>query len=257
MQDRSAIVIDPDKRYLVKARLLPLAQREGFCSIAEMVSALRNIDFGHLHRQVVEAMTMNETSFFRDLHPFEALRTTIIPDLIRQRTVSRELRIWCAACSTGQEPYSVAMLIRDQFPELSQWDVSILATDLSLEVLEKAKSGSFNQIEINRGVPKSYLDRYFCRVGLNWKLNDTIRQKVDFQPLNLIDAWQFPPMDIIFIRNVLIYFNVSVKKAVLSKVKRSLRSDGYLFLGIAESTYHLDESFNRCEIEQSSVYRLQ
>jgi chemotaxis methyl-accepting protein methylase len=153
VRSRSAIVLEDEKNYLVESRLQPLARREGFVGIAELVTKLRSNGFSPLHGKVVEAMTTNETSFYRDVQPFEALRKVILPELISKRTATRQLRIWCAASSTGQEPYSLAMLLKEHFAELANWDVKILATDLSTQVLEKARSGCFNQIEINRGLP--------------------------------------------------------------------------------------------------------
>ena len=257
VRKRSAIVLETEKSYLVESRLTPLARREGFGSIAEVVAKLRMSGFSTLHSKVVEAMTTNETSFFRDLQPFEALKKVVLPDLIAKRSPVRQLRIWCAACSTGQEPYTVAMLIKENFPQLSGWDIKILATDLSTQVLEKAKTGCFNQVEINRGLPSTYVVKYFERAGLNWQLKQTVREMIEFRPLNLIEAWPvLNPMDIVFIRNVLIYFDVQTKKEIFGKIKRLLRPDGYLFLGGAESTLNLDDSFVRSEIEKASVYRL-
>jgi chemotaxis protein methyltransferase CheR len=257
VRKRSAIVLETDKLYLVESRLQPLARREGFRSVAEIVAKLRTNGSGALHSKVVEAMTTNETSFFRDLQPFEALKKVVLPELIAKRAATRQLRFWCAASSTGQEPYSVAMLIREHFPQIANWDVKILASDLSTEVLEKARSGCFNQFEINRGLPASFLLKYFDRLGVNWQLKATIREMIEFRPLNLIEAWPIlTSMDIVFIRNVLIYFDVQTKRDILSKVKRQLRPDGFLFLGGAESTFNLDDSFIRNEIEKTSVYRM-
>ena len=213
VRKRSAIVLETEKSYLVESRLTPLARREGFGSISEVVAKLRLSGFSTLHSKVIEAMTTNETSFFRDIQPFEALKKVILADLITKRATTRQIRIWCAACSSGQEPYTVAMLIRENFPQLASWDVKILATDLSTQVLEKAKSGCFNQIEVNRGLPSPYILKYFDRSGMNWQLKDSIREMIEFRPLNLIEAWPvLNPMDIVFIRNVLIYFDVQTKK---------------------------------------------
>jgi len=256
VQRRAAIVLETEKTYLVESRLQPLARREGFLNIAELVAKLRMSATGELHGRVVEAMTTNETSFFRDLQPFEAFRKVILPELIAKRA-TRQLRIWCAACSTGQEPYSIAMLLREHFPQLATWDVKILATDLSTQVLEKARSGSFNQIEVNRGLGAPYLSKYFDRQGLTWQLKAPIRQMIEFRHMNLIEPWPtLPSMDVVFIRNVLIYFDIQTKKDILRRVRHLLRPDGYLFLGGAESTMNLDDSFVRTEVEKFSVYRL-
>jgi chemotaxis protein methyltransferase CheR len=257
VRKRSAIVIETEKSYLVESRLQPLARREGFTSIDEVVAKLRLTSSGPLHNKVVEAMTTNETSFFRDIQPFEALRKVIMSELTAKRAAARQLRIWCAACSTGQEPYTIAMTIKENFPQLANWDIKILATDLSTQVLDRARTGCFNQIEVNRGLPTPYVLKYFDRQGMSWQLKSPIRDMVEFGILNLIETWpSLPSMDIVFIRNVLIYFDVQTKKDILSKVKRLLKPDGYLFLGGAESTFNLDDSFIRTEVEKTSVYRL-
>lgn len=256
VRKRSAIVLETEKNYLVESRLQPLARQEGFPSIAELVARLRTGGSGELHSKVVEAMTTNETSFFRDLQPFEAVRKVILPELIAKRATS-PLRIWCAACSTGQEPFSVAMLLAEYFPQLANGEVKILATDLSTQVLEKARSGCFNQIEVNRGLPAAFLMKYFDRHGLNWQLKESIRRMIEFRPLNLIETWPvLLPMDIVFMRNVLIYFDVQTKKNILGKVRRVLHPDGYLFLGGAETTTNLDDLYVRTEVEKASIYRL-
>jgi chemotaxis protein methyltransferase CheR len=257
VRQRSAIVLEEEKNYLVESRLQPLVRQEGFYTNDELVAKLRLDRFAVLQGKVVDAMTTNETSFFRDLHPFEALKKTILPELIASRSSARQIRIWCAACSTGQEPYSIAMLIQDHFPQLTGWQIRILATDLASNVLERAKAGRFNQTEINRGLPSPFIMKYFDRQGMNWQIKDSIRQMIDFQSLNLIGQWpSMAPIDIIFVRNVLIYFDVETKKTILGRMRRLLKPDGYLFLGGAESTINLDESFVRVEVDRASTYRL-
>jgi len=257
LQQESAIQLDDEKQYLVESRLQPLARREGFDTVGELVFKLRANKTGVLRQKVVEAMTTHETSFFRDIRPFEALKLSVLPKLIAARAATRELRIWCMACSTGQEPYSLALLLRENFPELQSWKVKILATDLSMQVLEKAKAGVFNQLEVNRGLPTPMLMKYFQRQGMNWQINDAIRQMIDFQPMNLIEQWPLmPPIDVVLLRNVLIYFDIETKKSILSRVRQRLRPDGYLFLGGAENTFNLDDGFERVELERSSVYRM-
>ena len=254
---RSAIALDAEKQYLVESRLQPLARREGFSSVAELVTKMQSSPVNGLHQKVVEAMTTHETSFFRDLNPFDAMRKSVLPKLIAARSVSRELRIVCLACSTGQEPYSLAMLIRETFPQLDSWKVTIVATDLSTQVLKRARDGNYNQHEINRGLPAPYLLKYFDRQGMNWQVKDNLRKMIDFQTMNLIEPWQFMlPADVVFLRNVLIYFDVAVKKEILAKVRRILRPDGFLFLGGSENALNLDDSFKRLEFEQTSVYQL-
>lgn len=255
--DQSAIVLEEDKGYLVESRLLPLARREGFTTINLLVQKLQAESFNGLHRQAVEAMTTNETSFFRDFHPFEALKKFVLPALIARRATERALSIWCAACSSGQEPYSLAMLIREHFPRLSGWRIHILATDLSTEILARALEGRYSQLEVNRGLPASLLIRYFQKQGCDWYLRDEIRTMVDYQILNLANAWPFlPPMDIVMIRNVLIYFGVETKKEIFAKVRRVLKPDGYFFLGAAETTFGIDDSFERVQLERSTCYQV-
>lgn len=257
VRERSAIVLEAGKLYLVESRLTPLVRREGMTSLTELVSRLRRERFGGLHRKVVEAMTTNETSFFRDLHPFEALKSTILPDLIAKRKAARTLHIWCAACSSGQEPYSIAMLLHDSFPELTGWTVRILATDLSSAVLERARRGAYSQMEVNRGLPATFLVKYFERGGMEWRVSEAVRRLVSFQEMNLVESWPaLPPADVVFLRNVLIYFDVDTKKNVLARARRVMRPDGYLFLGGAETTLNLDESFERVQLDKSGCYRM-
>jgi chemotaxis protein methyltransferase CheR len=210
-----------------------------------------------LHRQAVEAMTTNETSFFRDFHPFEALRKFVLPELIPRRTAERELNIWCGASSSGQEPYSVAMLIRENFPQLMSWKTRILATDLSADILARAREGRYSQLEVNRGLPASLLVKYFQKRAGDWYLRDDVRRMVDYQIVNLATAWPLlPPMDIVMIRNVLIYFGLETKREILAKVQRLLKPDGYLFLGAAETTFGINDSFERIQFERATCYQI-
>jgi chemotaxis protein methyltransferase CheR len=181
----------------------------------------------------------------------------LIPDLIARRAGTRQLRIWCAACSSGQEPYSLAMLLREHFgPRLAGWEVSILATDLSGAMLERARAGRYSQMEVNRGVPASLLAKAFRKEGPDWQLKDEIRAMVDFRRLNLIDPWPIlPPMDIVMLRNVLIYFEAETKRQVLDGMARVLAPDGHLFLGGAETTLHLSESYDRVQVDCTVGYR--
>ncbi len=253
---KSAIVLEPSKNYLVESRLLPVARSHGWETIDELVDALQKQVASALVDEVVDAMTTNESSFFRDLHPFNALRTDILPDLISRRSKERVLNIWSNACSSGQEVYSIAMLIREHFPELSGWRVRLIATDLSNQILEKAKSGTFTQTEVNRGLPMPMLLKHFKREGIQWKISDEIRKMVEFKTLNLIEPWPttLPKMDIVFLRNVLIYFSVATKTQILEKVHRVLQNDGILFLGGAETTMNLNVKFERKVIDKATGY---
>jgi len=253
---RAAIVLDDGKEYLVEARLAPIAKSRGVASIEEL-STLLTPAHPELVEEVVQAMTTNETSFFRDLHPFEVLRTKVLPDLIERRKQARSLRLWCGACSSGQEPYTIAMLILEHFPELASWQVEITATDLSTAMLERAKAGCYRQLEVNRGLSAQQLLRHFDRTGMDWRLKDNVRGMVQFGPLNLIGNWpSMPKFDVIFLRNVLIYFDVDVKREVLGKMRRQLLPDGYLFLGGAETTMNIDNAFERAPFERAGCYRV-
>lgn len=254
---QAAIVLEKGKEYLVEARLTPLAAREGFDSLAAFVRALRGERLqGPLQLKAVDALTTNETYFFRDFHPFEALRRTLLPELITLREASRRLTIWCAACSTGQEPYTIAMIIREHFPQLASWQVEIIATDLSPTVLLQAEAGRYNQIEINRGLPAPYLVKYFTQEGGGWVIKPEIRRMVQFRPLNLIQPWPIlPPCDVIFIRNVMIYFDIETKKTILRKLRACLRPSGSLFLGSSETTLNLDPHWGPVTQGPTVVYR--
>lgn len=256
IKQRAAIVLDDSKHYLVEARLGALARREGAPSVDALIDTLRAAPFHALHRKVVSAMTTNETSFFRDVHPFDALRKSVLPDLIARRRTARAISIWSAACSTGQEAYSIAMLIREHFPELAGWHVRILGTDLSDDVLERARVGRFSQLEVNRGLPAPLLVKHFKQFGTDWQISDEIRRMVDYRSLNLIEPWPtLLPFDIVFLRNVLIYFDVETKRSILANLRRVLRPDAYLFLGGAETTLNLDETFERVPIDRAACFR--
>jgi chemotaxis protein methyltransferase CheR len=238
---RAAILIETGKEYLVDARLAPIARAHGLPSVDALVAKLRADDKGPLSHEVIEAMTTNETSFFRDIHPFEALRTVALPALLKARAATRSIRIWCAAASTGQEPYSIAMTIREHFPELATWNVQIIATDINATVLARARTGVFRQLEVNRGLPASLLVKHFDKNGADWQIKANIRQMISFQELNLLERWPlFTQQDVVFMRNVLIYFDVPTKRELLRRVRESLRDDGYLFLGGAETTMNID-----------------
>jgi chemotaxis protein methyltransferase CheR len=257
LQERSSIVLDPGKEYLVETRLAPLLGRLQLNSVGELLARLRGRPDHGLYRQIVEALVNTETSFFRDRHPFEALRRVVLPDLIGRRRQERWLHLWCAASSSGQEPYSLALLLREHFPELAGWDVSLLATDLSREVLARARAGRYKQIEVDRGLPAALLGKYFDRHGAEWQLQGAVRDMVAFQEINLAQAWPvLPRMDLVLLRNVMIYFDVATKKTILGRLARLLRPDGYLLLGGAETTVNLDDSYRRVEPLESGFYQL-
>jgi chemotaxis protein methyltransferase CheR len=255
--EHSAVVLSADKIYLAELHLQPIAESAGFALIAELVKYLRTQPFGNLHIQTIEALVTNETSFFRDHHPFEALKQYVLPELIKKRAIERSLNIWCAACSHGQEPYSIAMLIREHFPLLINWSIRLIASDFSTKVLTRAEKGHYNQLEINRGLPKNLRDKYFHRLDSHWQIKDEIRQMAEFRQINLLESWSsLPEIDVIFLRNVLIYYDIATKKALLIKVKQQLKTDGYLFLGSAETTINLDGSFKQVSLNKGICYQL-
>ena len=252
----AAISLEQDKSYLLELRLAPLAREAGFASLAEFIGALRQEPaVSPMYRQVVEALTTHETFFFRDGHPFETLHSTILPKLLQERA-PRTVNIWCAACSSGQEPYSIAMLLRENFPGAEQRRVRIIASDISQAIVERARAGIFNQIEISRGLSPELLSRYFDKQGQQWRIRPEIRRMVEFETSNLIGAWpKLPDLDIVFMRNVMIYFDIEVKKSLLSKVRQVLKPDGYLFLGASETTLNLDPDFAPLMLGKTTCYQ--
>jgi chemotaxis protein methyltransferase CheR len=257
LREESAISLELGKEYLVETRLAPLLRERKLASIGELLAHHRAHPGHGVSRQIVEALVTGETLFFRDQHPFEELRTAIIPDLINRRRDERRLNIWCAASSTGQEPYSLALLFREHFPELAGWTISLMASDISLPLLERARVGRYNQVEVNRGLPATLLAKYFEQSGTDWHLDARVRRMVDFREINLARAWpSLPQMDLILVRNVMIYFDVETKKTILSKLTRLLRPDGYLLLGGSETTFNLSDCYRRVDTLKSGFYQL-
>jgi chemotaxis protein methyltransferase CheR len=257
VRDRSAIELELSKSYLIEARLSPLAKKHGFASATEFIHGVRQKRQPELEKSLVEAMTTNETSFYRDMHPFEALRNYILPALRKSNAPKRRISIWSAACSTGQEIFSIAMLLRDHFPDLLTWDLQLYATDLSEEVLTRARNARFTQIEVNRGLPAPLLLKYFRRDGMHWQLAPEVSGMVTFTRLNLIESWPpLPVFDVVFLRNVLIYFSPETKKQILQCVRRVMSPGSVLFLGAAETTMGLDAAFDREQVGTSVLYRV-
>lgn len=257
VRGQAAIVLEPGKEYLVESRLLTLSRRENIPTVDELVARLRASPGSPLHRKVIDAMTTNETSFFRDIHPFETLRKHVLPELIARRAAHRQLTIWCGAASTGQEPFTLMMVIAEHFPDLLHWNLRFVATDLSAEVLARARSGRFTQLEVNRGLPAAMLVKYFTRQGNEWEFRENLRRKVEFREMNLVADWAgLPQLDLILLRNVLIYFDLETKKAILAKARRLLRPDSYLMLGGAETTFNIDDAFERVVLDKTICYRV-
>jgi chemotaxis protein methyltransferase CheR len=237
--DHSQNVLDPSRDYLFETRLARLMRNLGLRHIKDLIQLLRQERDPALERQVAEAMTINETSFFRDSRPFELLRTELLPGLIESRRSTRSLRIWSAACSTGQEAYSIAMLLLECFPQLASWNVKIEGTDISSEVVHRCQTGSYHRIEMNRGLPARNIVRFFDHHGEDWTVKPELRNLTSFRQANLCgDQLPFSPgtsrFDIIFLRNVMLYFSNETRKKLLTSVHRVLAPDGLLFLGSSE-----------------------
>jgi len=257
VRTRSAMVLDPGKAYLVQSRLEPLAKSEGLASLPKLVQTLRQSPYGVLHKKVVEAMTTNETSFFRDLTPFQVLREQLFPEIIARKGASKRLNMWCGASSSGQEPYSVMFTILEHFPELKDWVIQFIATDISEEMVAKCREGKYNQLDLNRGLPINYLTNFFSKKGMSWQVQDDIRHRIDFKQMNLAGPWMaFPTMDVVFLRNVMIYFDIETKKQILANIRKILDPNGYLFLGGSETTINLDDQYERVAISGTSCYRV-
>jgi chemotaxis protein methyltransferase CheR len=243
LKARSGLSLTVEKRYLIESRLAPVCRRFEIEDLAELTRGLKNGRDSDLEKAVVEAMTTNETFFFRDKVPFDLFRDVLLPRYQAARAGARRLRIWCAAASSGQEPYSLAMILNESAPQLAGWRVEIIATDISTQVLEKARAGLYSQFEVQRGLPIQLLLKYFTQVGDQWQVAPNIRQMVDFRPLNLIrDFGHLGTFDIVYCRNVLIYFDGPTKTDVLKRLANSMAADGALLLGAAETVIGLTDS---------------
>ncbi|MEA2949399.1 MAG: chemotaxis protein methyltransferase CheR [Alphaproteobacteria bacterium] len=244
LRERSGLVLSADKQYLVESRLLPVARKAALAGLTDLVQRLKGPNSEQFAIEVVEAMTTNESFFFRDKLPFEHFCDTIMPAMINQRAAQRRIRIWCAAASTGQEPYSLAMCLKEMGSLTAGWRIEIVATDLSNEVLEKAKAGIYSQFEVQRGLPIQLLVKYFSQVGDAWQIAPDIRAMVQYRSLNLLgDFAHLGVFDVVFCRNVLIYFDQETKSGVLERIARITDRDGYLVLGAAETVIGLTDSF--------------
>jgi chemotaxis protein methyltransferase CheR len=257
MLSRSAIVLDKGKEYLVESRLMPLARRHGETDVAGLLGRLRTRIDPHLQTEIIDALTTNETSWFRDRHPYDALANHLLPAAMKARGAEHRLNIWSAACSSGQEPYSIAMTMMDSQPVLASWHNSIVATDLATSMVARTKEAFYTQLEINRGLPATHLVRHFERDGTGWRVRKQLRDMVSVYQHNLVtQPPSFGPYDIVFLRNVLIYFSRDTKRDILSRVRRVMRPEAFLVLGAAETTLNLDDNFDRVEMGNASVYRL-
>lgn len=251
----TAIKIDAEKLPIVRARLAQLVQAKNYKSIHNLIDILRTGDQTLLW-QVIDHITNHETSFFRDIHPFHTLRQHIIPHLIQAQRHSQSLHIWCAACSTGQEPYSVLMLLREHFPDIQHWNIHLFASDISNSVLERAKCGEYNQFEVSRGLPTPLLLKYFHQNGSIWKINDSLIHSVEFFQHSLQAPWPFTHrVDLILLRNALIYFEPETRIAIFNKFYDGLHPHGALMLGCAETTLHYTQKFEAVIIDRTAFYK--
>jgi chemotaxis protein methyltransferase CheR len=257
LRERCAVSLDASQQYLVESRLLPIARASGAASVSALITRLRRDRSGPLHTAVVEAMTIQETSFFRDSHPFAALKDKVVPDLMRRRKSERALMFWSAACANGQEPYSLAMLLLEHFPSLARWRVRILATDVSGAAISKAEAGRYSQLEVRRGVPASYLSRFFEPAADGcYVVRESVRAMIDWKQLNLAAQWPpLPLFDLILLRNVLIYFSAAKRSEVLKSVRKVMRGDGYLLLGSTETAFGSNAGFEPVLVAKTTLYR--
>jgi chemotaxis protein methyltransferase CheR len=251
----ASIVLAPGKEYLVEARLIPVARAVGAPGVTEFLADLQRRPDPSNQRRIIDALTTNETSWFRDREPFAALTDVVLPELVKSRGSARKVRLWSAASSSGQEAYSLAITLQENLPP--GWSHEIMGTDISTEMIKRAEAAEYSQVEVNRGLPAAQLVQYFERSGAHWRITPALRRNVSFRLLNLtapLPAMQ--PFDVIFLRNVLIYFDVAVKRTVLQNVARLLRPDGWLFLGAAETTIGIDDNYERVAAGRTSAYRV-
>jgi len=244
LKERSGLILSNDKQYLIESRLMPVARQEGLDTITALVAKLKTPLGRVAGEAVVEAMTTNESFFFRDKTPFDHFSNVMLPQMMEARRTQRKIRIWCAAASTGQEPYSLAMIIKDMGLKTSAYRFDIIGTDISREVLERAKAGTYSQFEVQRGLPIQMLLNHFTQKGETWEISPAIRQMVQYRPLNLFDSFTaLGTFDVVFIRNVLIYFEQEAKVAILERVAKQMAPDAYMVLGAAETVVGLTDAF--------------
>lgn len=244
VKERSGLSLTPEKVYLLESRLMPIARRLELKDLAALAGLVRKGADSALLDDIAEAMTTNESFFFRDTRPFDQFREVVLPGLLEGRKTRKALRIWCAACSTGQEPYTLAMILREEAAKIAGWRIDIVATDLSREVLNRARNGVYTQFEVQRGLPINYLVKYFAQTDNGWRIDSSVRAMVQYKELNLLDPFTHLGMfDIVFCRNVLIYFDAATKADVLGRIAGQMPADGTLYLGGAESVIGITDSF--------------
>ena len=256
LYQRSGLVITQEKAYLLESRLNPVARKWDLDSIDSLIAAMRSKKDERLMVDVTEAMTTNESFFFRDNRPFDQFKEIVLPHMLEARAARKQIRIWSAACSSGQEPYTLAMILKEETARLAGWKIEIVATDLSTEILNKAKEGLYSQFEVQRGLPITLLMKYFTQEGEKWRISDDIRRMVTYKPFNLLESpAALGNFDVVFCRNVLIYFDQTTKGQVLARIAQIMPTDGYLYLGGAETVLGISDSFEVVP-GQRGVYRL-
>lgn len=256
LKQRSGLTLTEDKGYLLESRLTPILRKRDFKTLGDLVAAVKKADDESLLVEVTEVMTTNESFFFRDTRPFDQFKDELLPTLMQNRGTSKTIRIWSAACSNGQEPYSLAMILREQAEKLAGWRIEIIATDLATGVLAKARAGIYSQFEVQRGLPIKFLVKYFKETGQGWEIDSSIRAMVQFKEFNLLDSMvSLGNFDLVFCRNVLIYFDQATKADVLERICRQMSGDGYLCLGGAETVLGITESFKPAQ-GQRGVYEI-
>lgn len=244
LKERSGLVLSEDKIYLLESRLTPIARQRGLENLEDLVSQIRMHRKEDMLNEITEAMTTNESFFFRDNTPFDLFKETVLPELLVSRAHSKRIRIWCAAASTGQEPYSLGIILKEMQDKLQGWNFEIVGTDISQQVLDKAKAGIYSQFEVQRGMPIKLLMKYFMQAGEMWQISEEIRKMVSYRPFNLLNSLaSMGTFDVIFCRNVLIYFDQETKSQVLDRLRNQIAGDGTLFLGSAETVLGLTDKF--------------
>ncbi len=244
IKSRSGLVLTPDKSYLLESRLMPVARKHGLKGLDELINTMRTRKEEALIVEVTEAMTTNESFFFRDIKPFDLLRDEVLPPILEKRAAQKHLRIWCAAASSGQEPYSIAIVLKELGAKMAGWKIDMVGTDISHDILNKAKAGQYSQFEVQRGMPIQLLLKYFDKTEETWQIKNEIRQMVQYKYWNLLDDLKgLGGFDIVFCRNVLIYFDAETKGRVLEAIAKLMPEDGMLFLGGAETVLGVTDKF--------------
>ncbi|MFC3909606.1 CheR family methyltransferase [Legionella dresdenensis] len=256
IKNHAAIVLEKGKEYLVQARLTPIAKEYGMTSVDALIQELKNKPTELLKQKIVDAMTTNETLFFRDSHPFELLKNVVIPKLVESKMKEKKLVIWCAAASSGQEPYTIAIILKELEPLLQGWTIKFVASDIAENMLTRAKEGIYSQLEVNRGMPLPYLLKYFEKEGNAWRIRKELRDMIEYKKVNIVKEWPLSQVDIVFMRNILIYFDLETKKEIFKRLSTIMTRDSYLFLGGSETLLGLNCDFERLGVDRVPCYQL-